>query len=114
MNHDKYSSEDLQQFETLIKERLERETGDLADLQRQREEHGNRESGHNDSYGDDAKADQILSRLSTLVEHKLNYVQKLEYSLMRVENGTYGIDNDTGKKIVKERLLAELTALHNI
>ena len=114
MSQETYSDQELQKFEKTIRDRIELERAELADLEMQREEAGNREQENNDSYGDDAKADQILSRLSTLVEHKQQYMQRLQASLVRIENGTYGLDIDTGEKIDIRRLEAEPTALRNI
>ncbi len=113
MQHRTYSERDLSEFKKVILEKIERTAYDIESLEEQRENVGKRFE-HNESYADDSKADQLLLKLSGLLEKRQNYLQQLQAALLRIENKSYGIDSTTGELIDKERLLAEPTATQNI
>lgn len=108
-----YSPADLKKFQAKIEAQIERTESELKTLRRDRIQYADQEEA-NQSYGEDAKADQILSRLAEREEQQTQQLRELQAALARIENGTYGIDPDTGKRIRKERLLAEPTARHAI
>ncbi len=113
MQRTTYPEKDLFEFKRVILDKIKRTNYDIESLNEQRKDIGQR-TDHNESYGDDGKADQMLLELSGLLEKKQNYLQQLQSALLRIENKTYGVDVSTGELIDKNRLLAEPTATHNI
>lgn len=108
-----FSKEELTTFKSNILSLIDKTKSELEDYHQRRVEMGNRDSA-NQSYGDDAKADQLISRSAAIEEQKTRYLQELKAALTRLQNGTYGIDIHTGEKIAKQRLLAEPTATTNL
>lgn len=108
-----YSREELKEFKAKILKEVEKVEFDIESLADKRNEVGQR-ADHNGSYGDDSQADQILLQTSALLEKKQNYLQRLQSALLRIENNSYGIDQNTGELIPKARLMAEPTATEKI
>lgn len=105
----RYSDEELQEFKTLILEKLDKAMKDY-DLLR---------SNVNNSDGNDISdtsptfkvLEEGASTLSKeeagrLAMRQLKFIQHLKAALVRIENKTYGICRETGKLIPKERLRA--------
>jgi RNA polymerase-binding transcription factor DksA len=97
-----------------LRERLEDKQSRLAkELKRlEEEELPNLYRGEesNDGYGDDAKNDQIRQRIVAQIKRRRSDLEAVQAALSRMENGTYGIDQRTGKAIRFERLQALPTA----
>ncbi|MEI8203178.1 MAG: TraR/DksA C4-type zinc finger protein [Bacteroidota bacterium] len=106
-NKTRYSEEELQEFKTIIIEKLEKANQDLQLL--------------TDAYTNNSEADtndtsptfkvleegyQVLSKEenSRLASRQIKFIKSLENALIRIENKTYGICRVTGKLISKERL----------
>jgi RNA polymerase-binding transcription factor DksA len=49
-----------------------------------------------------------------LAARQQKFIQQLEYALIRIKNGTYGLCIDTGKLIPKERLMIVPHTQHSI
>jgi RNA polymerase-binding transcription factor DksA len=64
----------------------------------------------NDGYGDDAKTDQIRQRIIEQIKRRRNDLAEINAALVRMDDGTYGFDERTGKPIRIERLKALPTA----
>ena len=102
----RYSDEDLEEFKTLILEKLEQARVSLETLQANL-------SGGEHSTDDTAPTFKILEEGYAVSQKEENaklaartekYIQNLEFALMRIENKTYGVCRATGKLIPKERL----------
>lgn len=106
----KYSETELQEFEALILEKLEKakmEYKILKDtLNRTNDEGTDSTSGGNTKVLEDGAETAEKENLSQLAARQQKYIMNLENALVRIKNGTYGICSVTGKLIPKERLIA--------
>ena len=107
----RYADTDLQNFKALITQKLDtakKEASSLKlrldDLERQADSEG----GH--SYGEDGKNQENREFTTRMYERLAEEIHDLELALARIANKTYGIDQDTGELIDKDRLLAMPTA----
>ena len=105
----KYSDEELKEFETLIKSKLEVSRKELESLRGSlsKKNDNSTESttgvGHSLESGTETAERESLNQLAA---RQSKYVKNLEDALVRIKNGTYGICSVTGKLIQRERLLA--------
>ncbi|MDR2083457.1 MAG: TraR/DksA C4-type zinc finger protein [Bacteroidales bacterium] len=103
----RYSKEELDEFKTIIEEKLETARKDLDML---------REaiigSSDNDT-ADTSPTFKVLEEGQSVLSKEENgrlalrqqkFIESLEMALIRIENGTYGICRETGKLISKDRL----------
>lgn len=104
----KYSDKELQEFKTLITERLESARKELKYLHEQinrtaevGSDDSNKFSGLEDGTGTSEK-----EYLSQMASRQITYIDHLEKALIRIANKSYGICRVTGKLISKERLRA--------
>ena len=120
MSQDKknrYSSSELEEFEELINDKLNKAKSELNDLKRSLM--GSGDSGA-DANGASTKvledgADTLeKEKLNQLAARQQKFINNLEYALIRIKNGTYGICVDTGNLISKERLNAVPHTMHSI
>jgi len=106
----RYGEEELKEFETLIKGKLEKARDEfklLKDtLNRNNDEGTDSTSGGNTKVLEDGAETAEKENLSQLAARQLKYITNLENALVRIKNGTYGICTVTGKLISKERLIA--------
>lgn len=104
-----YSKEELREFEVLLNEKLE-----LA--RKEYRTYVDELSGKNDqgttsttgSYQSLENGSETLEKesINGLAARQSKYIKNLEYALIRIKNGTYGICSDTGKLISIGRLRA--------
>ena len=103
----RYSDKDLEEFKTLIQDKI---TSAKKDLKRLRDSitqgAGN---GTNDTYSAFKafeEGSETLSKESNsiLAQRQEKFIRDLNNALIRIENKTYGICRVTGKLINKERL----------
>ena len=105
----RYSDEELNEFRTLI----------LEKLQKAKEEYDMLKATIMNSDGNDVTdtsptfkvLEEGASTLSKeeagrLAQRQMKFIQNLQTALIRIENKTYGICRETGKLIPKERLRA--------
>lgn len=107
MAENRYSDEELKEFEALINEKLEQARQDLDQLRRSL-------SHEDDNTTDDTSptfkmmedGSETMSREETaqLAARQEKFIRNLENALLRIKNKTYGICRETGKLISKERL----------
>ncbi len=106
----RYSENELKEFETLIKSKLEKARDEfkiLKDtLNRNNDAGTDSTSGGNTKVLEDGAETAEKENLSQLAARQLKYMTNLENALVRIKNGTYGICTVTGKLISKERLIA--------
>lgn len=103
----RYSKEELEEFKTIINEKLEKAREDLQLLVNQlshKDDHGTDDTSPTFKLMDEGS--EVLSReeINQLASRQQKFVQSLENALIRISNGTYGICRATGKLISKERL----------
>jgi RNA polymerase-binding transcription factor DksA len=105
----RYSDEELQEFKTIILEKLERAKKDY-ELLKNTLTHKN-----SNDIEDTSPTFKVLEEGATtlsreqngeLAMRQLKFITHLEAALVRIENKTYGICRETGKLITRERLLA--------
>jgi RNA polymerase-binding protein DksA len=105
----RYSDEELEEFRTIIFEKLEKAKHDYEQLR----------EGVNNSEGNDVsdtsptfkileEGASTLSKEETsrLAQRQMKFINNLQAALVRIENKTYGICRETGRLIPKERLRA--------
>jgi RNA polymerase-binding protein DksA len=105
----RYNSEELKEFEQLLLQKLESAKLEyqqcLDELTGRKTEVGSTTSGayYSMENGQESEEKENLNRLAA---RHAKYIQNLEFALVRIKNGTYGVCADTGKLISKERLKA--------
>lgn len=105
----RYTDEELQEFKSLILEKLAKAQRDYVML---RADLTN--TGGNDT-ADTSPTFKVLEEgaavlnkeeAGRLAQRQMKFIQHLQAALVRIENKTYGICRETGKLIPKERLMA--------
>jgi RNA polymerase-binding transcription factor DksA len=101
----RYSDEELQEFDLLIDEKLEKAKDQLQfylnQLQDLSENPDSKIKGL-----DDGLSTSEAERLTTMAARQKKHIQHLENAKIRIKNKVYGICRVTGKLISKERLRA--------
>ena len=113
----KYSEEELQEFETLITEKLEKAKTELTYIKEslsRRNDSGTDTTSGNTKVLEDGADTAEKESLSQLAARQQKFISQLENALIRIKNGTYGVCVDTGKLIPKERLRAVPHTMHSI
>ena len=105
----RYSDKELIEFESLIKDKIEKAQNELNILKQSLNR--SHESGTGDTnitskvLEDGAETSQKES-VNELAARQQKFINNLSNALIRIKNGTYGICKVTGKLIPKERLRA--------
>ena len=104
----RYSDEELEEFRTIINEKLEVARREYAAMMSQiMNRDGNGVDDTSPTYNkvlDDGSAHQAKEELIQMSQRQQKFIRSLEAALVRIENKTYGIDRITGELIAKERL----------
>ena len=106
---ERYSDADIQEYKTIIKEKIDKAENDLKLI---RESFINDQNNGTDDTSPTFKAfeegAETLSKEqnSILAGRQEKFVRDLKNALIRIENKTYGVCRVTGKLIPKPRLLA--------
>ena len=113
----RYSEDELEEFEALINQKLEKARDELNILKGSLTR--NTDEGTDSNYSsvktlEDGADTAEKEQLSTLAGRQQKFINNLEKALIRIKNGTYGICVDTGKLISKERLRAVPHTMHSI
>jgi RNA polymerase-binding transcription factor DksA len=105
----KYSDAELEEFRTIILEKLEIAKKDY-DLLRAgiTNSDGNDVSDTSPTFKvlEEGAATLSKEEAGRLAQRQMKFIQNLQAALIRIENKTYGICRETGKLIPKERLRA--------
>ncbi|MDE5687117.1 MAG: TraR/DksA C4-type zinc finger protein [Paramuribaculum sp.] len=105
----RYSDEELQEFKTLILEKLEKAQHDYELLK------ADVTNNEGNDIADTSPTFKILEEGAStlgkeeagrLAQRQMKFIQHLQAALVRIENKTYGICRATGELIPKERLRA--------
>jgi DnaK suppressor protein len=105
----RYSDEDLEEFRSIINEKLKLARRDYDQMMRTlMNADGNDVDDTSPTYKilEEGSATQTKEELIQLAGRQQKFIQGLEAALIRIENKTYGIDRITGELIPKERLRA--------
>lgn len=105
----RYSDEELKEFETLIKEKIEKATNELNILKQslnRSDESGIGDTAITSKVLEDGAETSQKESLNELAARQQKFINNLNNALVRIKNGTYGICKVTGKLIPKERLRA--------
>lgn len=109
MEKTRYSDEELEEFKTVILEKLEKAKSDY-ELFKNDITHGDGNDTQDTSptFHVLEEGASVLSKEESgrLAQRQQKFIQSLQAALVRIENKTYGVCRVTGKLIPKERLLA--------
>ena len=112
-----YSASELQEFEELILNKLNKAKTELNTLKStlsKGDESGIDASSTYAKVMEDGADTAEKESLSQLAARQQKFINNLENALIRIKNGTYGVCVDTGKLIPKERLRAVPHTMHCI
>ncbi|MES2733125.1 MAG: TraR/DksA C4-type zinc finger protein [Bacteroidota bacterium] len=113
----RYSEEELKEFQEIISYKLEQSRKELNYIKEalsKRNDSGTDNTSGTSKLLEDGADTTEKENLSQLAARLQKFTQQLEYALIRIKNGTYGICVDTGKLIPKERLRAVPHTQHSI
>jgi len=119
-NHEenlRYSEEELKEFQDLISHKLDQSRKELNYIKEalsKRNDSGTDNTSGTSKLLEDGADTTEKENLSQLAARLQKFTQQLEFALIRIKNGTYGICVDTGKLIPKERLRAVPHTQHSI
>jgi RNA polymerase-binding transcription factor DksA len=105
----RYSDAELQEFRELIAKKLEaakKELTYLHGLITRKDEMSGDETDNRYMTMEDGSLSMEREQLSQMASRQIDFIDKLEKALVRIENKTYGICRVTGKLIDKARLRA--------
>lgn len=104
----RYTEEELQEFKTLIQQKLAKAQEEFEQLRETVVNSGNDSNDTARSFNALEEGANTLEKehAARMAERQLKFIQNLQAALARIENGTYGICRITGKLIPKERLRA--------
>ncbi|MDR2835796.1 MAG: TraR/DksA C4-type zinc finger protein [Bacteroidales bacterium] len=106
---ERYSDEELQEFKELILKKIEEKQNDFDFYKNMlNHESSNDIADTSPTFKQLEEGASVLSKeeLSNQAQRLQKIIQSLQAALVRIENGTYGICRETGKLILKERLMA--------
>ncbi|HLR24921.1 MAG TPA: TraR/DksA C4-type zinc finger protein [Fodinibius sp.] len=110
VNNTPYSDEELEHFRRLLLEEREEAAENAKEakesLEDQRSLDNERASSKDHHPGNIATEEEEKETTYLLRERSREKIEKIDAAIKRIENKTYGICEDTGKKIQEERLEA--------
>jgi DnaK suppressor protein len=101
----RYSDEELEEFKTLLEDKLARAKEQLDFYLKQLSEMADNPDSKVKGL-DDGIGTAENERLTTMAARQKKHIQHLENALIRIQNKVYGVCRVTGKLISKERLRA--------
>lgn len=105
----RYSDEDLQEFKTLIQEKLDkamREFENLRSVVMNSDGNGVQDTSPTFKVLEEGAGTRDKEEAARLAERQRKFIQHLQAALVRIENKTYGVCRVTGQLIPKNRLRA--------
>lgn len=105
----RYTEEELAEFESLINEKLEKAKNELQfmkDSLTRKNDSGTDYTSGNIKMLEDGADTAEKENINQLAARQQKFITNLENALIRIKNGTYGVCSVTGKLITKERLKA--------
>jgi DnaK suppressor protein len=113
----RYSAEELKEFEAIIQSKLAETNAELKYLREalsKKNDPGTDDTSGNSKVMEDGADTQEKESMNQLAVRQQKFAKNLENALMRIKNGTYGVCIDTGKLISKERLRLVPHTQHSI
>ena len=113
----RYTEEELKEFQELISEKLEKARKELNYIKEalsRKNDPGTDTTSGNLKLLEDGADTAEKENFTQLAARQQKFIQQLENAMARIKNGTYGICVDTGKLIPKERLRAVPHTQHSI
>ena len=113
----RYSAEELKEFEAIIKGKLEETNAELKYLRAalsKKDDPGTDDTSGNSKVMEDGADTQEKESMNQLAVRQQKFAKNLENALMRIKNGTYGVCIESGKLISKERLRLVPHTQHSI
>lgn len=113
----RYSEEELREFEAIITQKLDATRQELAYIKEtlsKKNDTGTDNTVGNSKPLEDGADTSEKENLSQLAARLQKFQTQLENAAIRIKNGTYGVCIDTGKLIPKERLRAVPHTQHTI
>ena len=113
----RYSEEELKEFEVIIDEKLVKARGELESIKQSLSrinDNGTDTTVGNSKLLEDGADTLEKESLSQLAARQQKFINQLENAKARIKNGTYGICIDTGKLISKERLKRRYRCLYQL
>ena len=105
----RYSDEDLQEFKTLIQEKLDkamREFENLRAVVMNNDGNGVQDTSPTFKVLEEGAGTRDKEEAARMAERQRKFIQHLQAALVRIENKTYGVCRVTGQLIPKDRLRA--------
>ena len=105
----RYSDEELEEFRSIINEKLRVTREDyVATMRILTNQDSNDVDDTSPTYKalEEGSSTQTKEELVQMAQRQQKFIQGLEAALVRIENKTYGVDRLTGELIPKERLRA--------
>ncbi len=113
----RYSAEELKEFEEIILKKLEETKAELNYLMEtlsKKNDSGTDTTASNSKVMEDGADTAEKENLNQLAGRQQKFANNLEKALMRIKNGTYGVCVETGKLISKDRLRLVPHTQHSI
>jgi RNA polymerase-binding protein DksA len=113
----RYSAEELKEFEQIILEKLEDSRSELTYLREtlsKKNDSGTDKTSGNSKVMEDGAETAEKENMNQLAVRLQKFIGSLEKALMRINNGTYGVCVESGKLISKERLRLVPHTQHSI
>jgi len=113
----RYSAEELKEFEAIIQSKLAETNAELKYLREalsKKNDPGTDDTSGNSKVMEDGADTQEKESMNQLAVRQQKFAKSLENALMRIKNGTYGVCIDSGKLISKERLRLVPHTQHSI
>jgi RNA polymerase-binding protein DksA len=101
----RYSDDDLEEFRSIIDQKLSRARGQLKYYEQQLKDMADSPDAKIRGL-DDGTGTAESEAISSMAQRQQKLIQHLENALIRIQNKTYGVCRETGKLIAKERLKA--------
>jgi len=109
-----YSAKKLKKFKKLIQKKLKRSGSELKSMKGLRLDQKKYIAQADMSFSDDSRRFENRAFMNSMVTRMKRKNKKYKAALARIENGTYGICEKTGKLISEARLKAMPTARFSI
>lgn len=113
----RYSAEELKEFEEIIKQKLaetKKELQYLMETLSKKNDSGTDDTSGNSKILEDGADTAEKESMNQLAGRQQKFADNLEKALIRIKNGTYGVCIVTGKLISKERLRLVPHTQHSI
>lgn len=110
----RYSPEKLQEFKQIVDEKLTTTREELDSIKERQKDQKEHVANTNVDFNENSKHFQQQAKTKEHIRRLENNVAELEAAIDRIEDGTYGVSEQTGELIREERLRAMPTARFDI